>query len=535
MSSREQGIEKLKKGKFDILVIGGGATGTGIAVDAASRGLSVVLVERFDFSAGTSSRSTKLIHGGVRYREQAVLKFYRSQFKLVRDALHERSTLLKIAPHLVHPLPMLTPIYNRIQVPYYRTGLRLYDRLAGRATIHKSYFVGKKEALQKFPMLKADRLRGGVVYYDGQFDDSRMNICLAVTAREQGAILANYIEVKSLLKQKNRLCGAHVTDRLSGKSWDVHAKVIVNATGPFLDGIRKLDDPGEKPMLSASSGTHIVLDASFSPPTTGLLIPKTEDGRVLFLLPWLGHTLVGTTDNPAPIEENPKPTEEDVEYILRQLRRYFAVAINQKNILSAWTGLRPLVSNPKAVDTARLSRDHVIHVSSSGMVTIAGGKWTTYRKMAYDTVNQAIKVGGLSPRNPSQTEKLAIAGGEKFSPRGFTRLGKEFDLAEDIARHLNQAYGDRAPEVAAYVEKGWGKRLVEGHPFIEAEVLYTLHTEWMRRPVDFLSRRTRLSFLDIAAAEKALPRVADIMAGELDWNADEKKSAIKEARQYWKY
>ncbi len=282
---RQTLLENLKNGDFDLLVIGGGATGSGIALDAATRGLKVALVERDDFASGTSSRSTKLIHGGVRYLEQAVKKLDRGQWNLVRDALHERATVIKLAPHLAHPLPLVTPLYNWFGIPYYRIGLKLYDWLAGKSNLKPSRYLSAKKARVNFPMLKAKGLRGGVLYYDGQFDDARMNVTIAMTAIQQGATLLNHVEVVSLTKENSRLTGAVVRDRLSGQEIPVRSQVVVNATGPFCDTIRRMDDPEAPKMLNASSGIHIVLDKRFSPPATGLLIPKTEDGRVLFLLP----------------------------------------------------------------------------------------------------------------------------------------------------------------------------------------------------------------------------------------------------------
>ena len=415
--NRKAQLEQLQQGMFDVLVIGGGATGTGVALDAVSRGLKTALVERDDFSAGSSSRSTKLVHGGVRYLEQAVKGLDRTQFNLVRDALKERAVLLSNAPHLAHPLPILTPLYNWFQIPYMMIGLKLYDALAGRANLKSSRFVGREEALRRFPMLKKEGLRGAVLYYDGQFDDARMNVSLALTAAHEGAAVANHLEVTKLLKGGGRVAGASVRDTLSGETWDVRAKVVVNATGPFTDAIRHLDDEGAAPMLTASSGVHIVLDGHFSPPGTGLLIPQTDDGRVLFLLPWLGYTLFGTTDHPAAIEPNPQPSEDDIDYLLSYLGRYFDVPATRDDILATWSGLRPLVSDPKAADTAKVSRDHVVNTSSSGLVTVAGGKWTTYRKMALDTVDEVLKVGHLQA-GPSRTEQLKLVGAEAFRPAG---------------------------------------------------------------------------------------------------------------------
>jgi glycerol-3-phosphate dehydrogenase len=527
--NREEHIDRLKHERFDLLVIGGGATGAGVALDAASRGLTVALVERGDFAEGTSSRSTKLIHGGVRYLEQAVKKFDRSQFKLVRDALHERATLLKIAPHLAHPLPILTPLYGALEVPYYTTGLKIYDWLAGKAQLKPSRFVTRAEAQKRFPMLKRSGLKGGVLYYDGQFDDARMNLAIALSAAEKGAAAANHVEVTALEKRDGKLAGAVLHDWLSGESWELGAKVIVNATGPFADHVRRMDEPETPPMLSASSGIHIVLDGRFSPPDTGLLIPQTEDGRVLFLLPWLGHTLVGTTDNPAPIEAHPRASEEDILYILRHIEKYFDLPVSRRDVRSSWSGLRPLVSNPKAADTARLSRDHVINVSASGLVTIAGGKWTTYRKMALDTVDEAILVGDLRAKGPSRTEAIMLAGGEGFNPAQAKVLTDDgFD--EDVAVYLHHTYGSRAPQVAALAQEGHGARLAEGHPYLEAEVIYGARCEFARTAEDVLARRTRLGFLDEKAALEALPKVVALLSGELGWDEARKERELKTVR-----
>ncbi|MEZ4631972.1 MAG: FAD-dependent oxidoreductase [Deinococcales bacterium] len=528
--NRQQQLTALKEQHFDILVIGGGATGTGIALDAATRGLKVALVERDDFSAATSSRSTKLIHGGVRYLEQAVWRLDRGQFNLVRDALKERAILLNIAPHLAKPLALLTPLYKWWQVPYYRIGLIMYDALAGKANLKASRFIRAKEALERFPMLKKEGFYGGVVYYDGQFDDARMNVSLALTAVSEGACVANHVEVTALLKEQGRLTGARVIDRLTGEAWEIQAKVIINATGPFSDAIRHLDEPEAKNMLSASSGIHIVLDRSFSPPETGLLIPETEDGRVLFLLPWLGHTIVGTTDNPATIEAHPKADEADIDYVLRHVRKYFAVPVNHQDIKATFSGLRPLVSDPKAHDTAKLSRDHVINVSTSGLLTIAGGKWTTYRKMALDAVNEAIRLGSLSPKGPSKTEQLKLIGAKHFDSAALNKLIEECALAEDIALHLHQAYGDQAARVLTY---GEAKRLHPDHPYLEAEVSYAALHESACDVIDVLARRMRLGFVDEKATLAVIPKVAELLTKALHWTEAFKLEQVRSAKRYF--
>ena len=369
-----------------------------------------------------------------------------------------------------------------------------------------------------------------MLYYDGQFDDARMNVSLALTAAHEGAAVANHLEVTKLLKGGGRVAGASVRDTLSGETWDVRAKVVVNATGPFTDAIRHLDDEGAAPMLTASSGVHIVLDGHFSPPGTGLLIPQTDDGRVLFLLPWLGYTLFGTTDHPAAIEPNPQPSEDDIDYLLSYLGRYFDVPATRDDILATWSGLRPLVSDPKAADTAKVSRDHVVNTSSSGLVTVAGGKWTTYRKMALDTVDEVLKVGHLQA-GPSRTEQLKLVGAEAFRPAGAATLAAQFGLDADIAEYLNRAYGDRAVKVAELAET-YPQRLVPGQPQLGAEVIYSATSEGADTAVDFLARRTRLAFLDQGAALGALPQVIELLGKTLSWDEARKQREQQEAETY---
>ncbi len=528
---RAAAIQRLRKERFDLLIVGGGATGTGVALDAASRGLKTALVERDDFASGTSSRSTKLIHGGVRYLEQAVKQMARDQYKLVRDALHERAILLNLAPHLARPLGLVTPLYKWLDAPYYMAGLRLYDWIAGKANLKNSYYVDAKEALERFPMLKKEGLRGGVVYFDGQFDDARMNVSLALTASELGAAVANHVAVVRLVKVDGRLAGVELEDAETKERWVTSARLIVNATGPFCDSLRRMDNPETPPLLTASSGIHVVLDKSFSPPDMGLLIPRTEDNRVLFLLPWLGHTLVGTTDNPAEIVDNPEVKPEDIDYILRQLKQYFSLTVTNSDILASWCGLRPLVSDLKSHDTAHLSRDHIVNVSRSGLLTVTGGKWTTYRKMALDAVDHAVREGGLSPAGPSRTHDLPIAGGEGYHPRLAVDLQRDFDLPEDIAIHLASSYGTRAVRVAE-ISRRLGARLAPPLPYLEAEVVYGAEVESARTSVDILARRTRISFLNHEATRRALPRVVELLKDVLGWDTARAKADYLAAQKY---
>ena len=519
---REALLEMLKQGEvFDLLVIGGGATGCGVALDAASRGLRVALAEKGDFGSGTSGRSTKLLHGGVRYLEAALLHLDRVQFNLVRAGLHERGVLLRIAPHLCHRIPLVTPLYRALEVPYVWTGLKIYDLLAGRLGLGPSRFLPPREVLRRFPMIRGEGLRGAVLYYDGQFNDARMNLALALTAIGQGAAVVNHLEVVELLRGGGRIAGARVRESFGGASWEIRAAAVVNASGPWSDGVRRLDDPGAAPLLRVSSGSHIALPGRFAPADTGITIPKTEDGRVLFILPWLGGCLVGTTDEPALPCDHPAPSAGDIDYLLRHLKRYFNLAVQRSDIKASWSGLRPLVQDIAASDTARLARDHVVSASPSGLITIVGGKWTTYRKMALDTVNFAIKQGGLHPRQGCRTDRMVLVGGAGFRPGAAPALALEFGISQESAWHLQRSYGDRAPQVAQLCTGPWREELVPGHPYLKGELLWALRREMALRGADFLARRIPLGLLDQEAARAAAPFVLETMARELCW--DEKR------------
>lgn len=516
--ARQQTLSALKKDElFDLLIVGGGATGCGIAVDAASRGLKVALLEKNDLAEGTSSRSTKLVHGGVRYLEKAVKRLDKAQFDLVKEGLHERGVLLKNAPHISNRISFVTPLYKWLDVPMVFAGLKLYDILSGKMRLGSSRLLSRKETLKRFPMVKSKGLKAGILYYDGQFNDARMAVALAMTAEEHGALVANHVEVTDLHKEEGRVAGAVVKDMLTGEQWTVRSKGVINATGPFGDHLRKMDDPTATPVITASSGIHIVLDKRFAPPENGLMIPKTEDGRVLFVIPWQGHALVGTTDDPAQITEHPPATDKEIEYLLRHVGEYFDIKVSKDDIKATWSGLRPLVSDPKAADTSNLVRDHVISMSDTGLLTIVGGKWTSYRRMSEDTVDQAIKGYGLSA-DQCVTNHTPVAGGLDYQADGAATLIQEFDLDADIAENLNQAYGDRSKMVAGLAAAGFGTRLHPNHPFIEAEIIYSLSKEFAVRAIDVLARRTPLALIDKEAAAVAAPRVIELMAGKLGWD-----------------
>lgn len=541
LPSRREHIDALKSDIFDILIVGGGATGTGCALDAAARGLKVGLVEADDFASGTSSRSTKLVHGGVRYLEKAVKEFDKGQYDLVKEALAERATFLHIAPHLSYELPIMLPVYKWWQVPYFWVGCKLYDFLAGSQGLDPAHYVTKRKALDEFPMLKSDKLAGALVYAEAAHNDSRMNICLALTAVEKGAHMANHIKVVSLDKDATgQLCGALVEDDISKEKFHIKARCIINATGPFSDTIRQMDNPQAEKIVVPSSGVHLILPDYMSPRNMGLIDPATSDGRVLFLLPWEGGTLCGTTDAPCALEFNPQPLDKDIDWIINEVRRYLdpSISLTRSEIKSAWAGIRPLIKAPTSNgNTESLVRSHYIDVSESGLVTIAGGKWTTYRNMAEETIDTAVESCNLDQVSKAQTKHIRLVGADGYSSILNIQLIQHTGVDNDIARHLADSYGDRswlvmniADEVGS--DRRGRERLHYAYPYIEAEVRYAARSELAQTALDVLARRTRLAFLDSRASRSTLDRVVDIMAQELGWSNSRKQQEHANALKY---
>ncbi|ROT35229.1 glycerol-3-phosphate dehydrogenase [Sodiomyces alkalinus F11] len=561
---------------YDLLVIGGGATGTGIALDAATRGFKVALVERDDFSSGTSSKSTKLVHGGVRYLEKAVMNLDYPQLQLVMEALRERKTFLEVAPHLSSSLPILLPLHHWWQAPYFWAGTKAYDLLAGSQGLESSYYLTRRKALDAFPLLKKENLKGALVYYDGQHNDSRMNVSLALTAAIYGVSVVNHAEVTALEKDASgKIRGARVRDVMASReedghastSFSVRAKGVINATGPFADAIEKMDDPSRMSMVAPSAGVHIMLPSHMSPEGMGILDAATSDGRVVFVLPWQGATLAGTTDAPCEVEREPVATETEIDFILKEVRKLLApeTTLSRSDILAAWSGIRPLVKDPKAKNTESLVRNHLITVSDSGLLTCAGGKWTTYRQMAEDAVDEAIEAFHLQPKAvpmpdisgaPSNenndnawiangkcvTRHVPLVGAHGFSRQLHVALMERYDLDPDVAQHLASNYGDRAWEVAA-AEFGASEtetaarpasRIVPGLPFIDGEIRHGIHREFAQTATDIMARRTRLAFIDVNAALRALPRVIDVMAEELQWSETRKQREWTESVHFLK-
>jgi glycerol-3-phosphate dehydrogenase len=504
---REAMLRKMRERAepWDIAVIGGGATGVGVAVDAASRGLDVVLVEAHDFGKGTSSRSTKLVHGGVRYLEQG-------NVPLVMSALKERGLMRQNAPHLVHDLAFVVPNYSWWEAPFYGIGLKLYDLLAGKYGFGASKLLSKEETLERLPALEPEELRGGVVYYDGQFDDARLLIHLAMTAADYGGTLVNYCPAIGLLRDADGYVnGLTAQDGETGEEFTIPARIVVNATGVFTDSIRRMADPAVDPLVVTSQGIHLVFDRSFLKGDTALMVPRTSDGRVLFVIPWHGHAVAGTTDTPldAPSLE-PRPLEEEIEFILETAGRYLTRPPTRADVLSVYVGLRPLVKGDGK--TSALSRDHIIHVDPSGLLTITGGKWTTYRHMAEDCVDHAITLGRLRDE-PCKTRNLRIHGyvedgGDGPSSETYSPL----DGSEPLA-----VYGADAEAIRklAAEDSLLAVQLDPDLPYIAAEIAWGARNEMARTVEDALARRTRALFLNARSASAMAPAVARILATEL--------------------
>jgi glycerol-3-phosphate dehydrogenase len=501
---------------WDMIVIGGGATGAGVAVDAATRGYATLLLEQEDFGKGTSSRSTKLVHGGVRYLEQG-------NVSLVMEALKERGLLRQNAPHLVSELPFIVPSYAWWEGPFYGIGLKVYQALSGKYGFGSSRLISREETLRRLPNVNPEGLTGGVVYYDGQFDDTRLLINLIATAAEQGATLLNYAKVIAVHKgAEGVVTGVSWQDTETGETFKAEARAVVNATGPFSDAVRRLAEPAARPMIAPSQGAHLVLDRSFLPGENAIMVPHTSDGRVMFAIPWHGHTLIGTTDTPV-YEPSLEPValDQEIEFMLETASLYLEKKPARGDILSVFAGIRPLAKSGDGANTAALSRDHTIQIDRSGLLSIAGGKWTTYRNMAQDAVDQAATLADL-PDKECATRTLKI--------HGHHPNAGEFGALS--------FYGADAPAIRRLIEEdaALGRPLDARLPYMEAEVVWAARCEMARTVEDILARRLRALFLDARAALRMAPRVAALLAGELardeTWQREQVEIFTKVAAGY---
>ena len=503
---------------WDFVIIGGGATGIGCAVDAASRGFDVLLLEQSDFGKGTSSRSTKLVHGGVRYLAQG-------NVSLVRESLRERGILFKNAPHLVHKQAFVVPVYSYWDKFFYGAGLKTYNILSGKYGFGKSEILSVEETINLLPNVKRQDLYGGILYYDGQFDDTRLLINLAQTAVEQGADLLNYARVFSLHRNENgKIDGAAVSDEITGQVFLAQGRVVINATGAFCDSVRKFSDKSAENIIAPSQGIHLVFDRKFLMSENALMIPKTPDERVLFAIPWHGHAVFGTTDTPLEKAElEPQAREDEIEFILETAKNYLENPPTREDILSVFTGIRPLVKAENSANTATLSRDHTIEIDKSNLLTITGGKWTTYRRMAEDAINQATKLGAL-PEKKCVTKNLKIHGATE---------------SQETADDLN-IYGTDAAEINKITAENpdFAEKLHADLPYRKAEIIWAIRNEMAETVEDVLARRTRALFLNTKAAIEIAPQIAEIMAQECRkefpeiWIAEQLQTFNETARHF---
>jgi len=516
--NRSENIKKaIDKGiLWDIVVIGGGSSGLGVALDGLSRGLKVLLLEKADFAKGTSSKSTKLIHGGFRYLTQG-------DILLVLESLKERGRILKNAPHLTHNQAFIIPVYTFIDLIKYTIGLKIYDLMAGRLRIKKSQFISKKEIIQRLPNISQDKLKGGVIYYDGQFDDARLALNVAQTCNELGGVMLNYMKVTHLNKNsQGKIEGVHVKDQFSTKAFEVKAKMVVNATGVFADKILKMDNPETPQMIQPSQGIHLVIDSSFLSYKDALMIPKTSDGRVLFAIPWYRKLVVGTTDTLRKrTKMEPDFLQKEIDFILKTAGKYLIKAPTRKDVLSVFAGLRPLAA-PKDEDekTREISRSHKVLVSKSNLVTLIGGKWTTFRKMGEDTVDYYKQITGETP-GKSKSAKQHIFG------YSLTKKHDYLDIYGSERKNINKLIA-KDPELS--------EKLHPDFPYIKAEVAWAVRTEMVFKLEDVLARRMRVLFLNARAAISMIPETARIMAKELDkdqsWIDKESAEFKKLAQRY---
>ncbi len=531
MKSRREALKDIENKSFDVCVIGGGATGSGCALDSQLRGLSTVLIEAGDFASATSSSSTKMVHGGVRYLEEAFRRLDPAEYKVVNRALHERIHMLKNGPFLTRAKEFITPCYSWLDLAYYETGLKLYDWISGSASLAPSRFVSRRETLRRLPNLNPQGLVGAVAYTDGQFDDARYNVTLAQSFAETGGVAVNYARVTSCERGADgKLAALTVQDQFSRQSFVVRARAFVNATGPFADSIRSMANPDAKPRIRLSKGVHILLPAEVLSSGDPMLIPKTEDGRVLFAIPWKRRVLVGTTEQEVAVGEELFLTHEEVEYLLRHLNRYLALPVKPGQVVGGFAGARPLLSADDSRDTKKLARDHEVELDpQSGLVSILGGKWTTYRAMAQDTIDAVQKSFGGNPTR-CLTTNHPLAGSDGYSSDYWKTLIENFNVLERTARHLAGKYGTRAAQLLRLTadDPNLAEPLVKGLAPLRAEVAFAARFEMATTIEDVLARRVGLQFYGWSETIAAAPATAEVLMRELGWSEADRDNALTE-------
>lgn len=520
--NRDSNLTRLRTEAFDVCIIGGGASGAGCALDATLRGLKVALIEKEDFAAETSSKSTKLIHGGVRYLEQAFKNLDFAQLKQVKHGLEERHTVLANAPHLARPLALLTPVFSWIEGAYFSIGLALYGWFAKNDALPKSKWLSKKDMMERIPTL-AKNIHSAVMYYDGQLDDARYCLAIAHSAEEAGAAIVNHAQVIDFKYNTDKtLASATIKDTVNNTTFEVKAKIFINCTGATADTIRRMANPSVKRRIRPSKGVHITLPYAVLNSKSALLIPKTPDGRVVFALPFEGELMVGTTDDDyTHLDEEPILNEKEIDFILETLEPYLAQKVEKHQVKAGFGGLRPLIVADERANTKSLVRDHEVEIDdTSKLISLLGGKWTTYRLMAKDTIDETEQIlrGSISA---CTTDKHVLVGGVGYTPNSYLELSKKSNLDDATLKHLTDKYGSRAINLIFLINNNpeLGEKLTPQYPHLKAEVVYTAEHEMACTVRDFMARRTRLEIMDWQTAHKITPEVARLLGATLDWNA----------------
>lgn len=526
---RDAEFDEIETTTYDVCVIGGGATGAGCALDAQTRGLRTLLIEAGDFASATSSTSTKLVHGGVRYLQQAFNDRDLGQYRVVARALAERATMLANAPYLAHTLENIIPCYSWFDIAYYAIGLRAYDLVAGRRNLFGSRILSARATQRKLPRVRPTGLRGGVLYADGQFDDARYNTMLALTAADAGASMLTYVAAVDFGRTAaGRIASVVVEDRDTGRRAEVRTRSVINATGPYSDRVRTLANPAATSRLRVSKGVHILLPIEFLAPMAALLIPKTSDGRVIFAIPWLGRLLVGTTDDEATLETPLVVTQAEIAYLLHHLNTYLTRPATAADVVGGFAGLRPLVRSRDSRDSKKLIRDHEIETDvASGLISVLGGKWTTYRAMAEDAVDAALRQIG-TPAAPAQTANHPLRGASGFTPAHGEELARTFGIPLAQAHHLAQTYGTYASRILVLADDfpDGLSPVVDGAPALRVEIVYGIRYELARTLDDIIARRIGLERFGWDHAWRAAPVVAEIAGTELGWTEVQKTDAV---------
>ena len=518
---------------YDIIIIGGGCVGSGIALDSTLRGYKVLLLEKNDFASGASSKSSKLIHGGVRYLEKAIKELDGSQYNLVIEGLEERFYFLKNAPYFSKKLKINIPIYSYLNLIYTFFGTFIYKLIAKNKSLGKNHFLNKVVSKLLFSNIKQENLKGIMSFYDGTFLDFKMVISLLQTAFQNGAVVKNYCEViEFLYDENNKISGVKYFDKIENKSYEINSKVIINATGANTDNMRILDDKDSKEILALSSGIHIVVSKDIFNINEGILIPNTSDGRVIFILPYLNHFLIGTTDNKTIYEENPKVKNQEIDYLLNEINKYFEKSIKKEDILSSWSGIRPLVKNENKNETQQLVREHIITTSKNGLITIAGGKWTTYRKMAEKLVDFLVDVKHLEKQKDCETKKHKLFGNSSNEIE-LDKLMNFYPISKATKESLKTLYGSSCTQILNIANEKDDFELINPNlPYLKAEIAYCITYEFVKKPIDFLSRRIGLCYVNKKSALDCVDIVCEEMGNLLSWDDELIQKEKVECKDY---